>query len=198
MNRAQKLRWLILVAALLSTALLAGCVEDNTAPPATPVAPLPGSTTSPTAVPAAELQMRLSSPEFANGAPIPPRFTCDGNDINPALRIENVPAGTKTLALILEDPDALRGTWVHWLVYDIPVTIWIDEDSVPGTQGRNDYGVTEYRGPCPPAGTHRYVFTLYALDAELDLDEGVEQAALASAMQTHILATAELSGYCTR
>jgi Raf kinase inhibitor-like YbhB/YbcL family protein len=196
---SRELRWLILVVALLSTALLiTGCVEDNTAPPATPVAPLPGSTTSPGAVPAAELQMRLSSPEFASGAPIPPRFTCEGNDINPALRIENVPAGTKTLALILEDPDASRGTWVHWLVYDIPVTIWIDEDSVPGTQGRNDYGVTGYRGPCPPSGTHRYVFTLYALDTELGLDEGVAQAALARAMQTHILATAELSGYYSR
>ena len=196
---SRELRWLILVVALLSTALLiTGCVDDGGAPPATPVAPLPGSTTSPSAVPAAELQMRISSPEFANGAPIPPRFTCDGTDINPALRIENVPAGTKTLALILEDPDALRGTWVHWLVYDIPVTIWIDEDSVPGTQGQNDYGVTEYRGPCPPAGTHRYVFRLYALNTELQLDEGVEQAALASAMQTHIIATAELSGYYTR
>jgi Raf kinase inhibitor-like YbhB/YbcL family protein len=196
MNR--ELRTLILVVALLSTALLiTGCVEDKNAPSATPMAPLPGSTTSPSAIPA-ELQIRLSSPEFANGALIPQRFTCDGTDINPALRIENVPAGTKTLALILEDPDASRGTWVHWLVYNIPVTIWIDEDSVPGTQGRNDYGVTEYRGPCPPAGTHRYVFTLYALDAELGLDEGVEQEALARAMQAHILATAELTGYYAR
>lgn len=142
--------------------------------------------------------MRLSSPEFAEGAVIPARFTCDGKDINPALRIENVPAGTKTLALILEDPDAPGGTWVHWLVYNIPVAIGIGGDSVPGTQGRNDYGVTDYRGPCPPAGTHRYVFTLYALDTELSLDEGVERAALARAMQTHILATAELSGYYTR
>lgn len=142
--------------------------------------------------------MRLSSPEFAQDGFIPARFTCEGTDINPALRIENVPAGTKTLALILEDPDAPRGTWVHWLVYDIPVTIWIDADSVPGTQGRNDYGIREYRGPCPPSGTHRYVFTLYALDTELGLDEGVEQAALVRAMQGHILATAELSGYYSR
>jgi len=192
----RELRWLILVVALLGTALLSnGCVDK--APSATPAASLPGAISSPSPVPP-EFQLRLSSPEFANGAPIPQRFTCDGNDINSALRIENVPAGTKTLALMLEDPDAPGGTWVHWLVYDIPVTIWIDEDSVPGTQGRNDYGVTDYRGPCPPSGTHRYVFTLYALDTELQLDEGVEQAALARAMQAHILATAELSGYYTR
>ena len=194
MNR--ELRWLILLMALLSVALLSnGCIDEG--PTATPAAPLPSAATSPSPVPP-EFQLRISSPEFAQGARIPARFTCDGNNINPALRIENVPAGTKTLALILEDPDAPGGTWVHWVVYDIPVTIGINEDSVPGTQGRNDYGVIRYRGPCPPSGTHRYVFTLYALDTELGLGEGVEQAALVRVLQGHILATAELSGYYSR
>jgi Raf kinase inhibitor-like YbhB/YbcL family protein len=189
MNR--ELRWLIISVALLSLALLTGCVEDAGVP--TPTATTP----SPAAVPT-QMQMTLSSPEFENGAPISARFTCDGNDINPTLRIANVPAGTKSLALILEDPDAPRGTWVHWIVYDIPVTLWIDEDSIPGTQGTNDYGVKQYRGPCPPSGTHRYVFKLYALDTELGLGEGIEKDALEMSLQGHILDTTELSGSCSR
>jgi len=184
--------WLIISVALLTVALLAGCVEDGGVPTPTPTTP------SPAGVPV-QMQMKLSSPEFENGAPIPVRFTCDGNDINPTLRIENMPAGTKSLALVLEDPDAPRGTWVHWIVYNIPVTLWIDENSIPGTQGTNDYGVQQYRGSCPPSGTpHRYVFKLYALDTELDLGEGVEEAALEMAMQGHILETAELSGSYSR
>ena len=126
MNR--ELPWLIISVALLSVALLTGCVEDEGIPtPTTPIPTTPSpspasiSTPSPAAVPL-QMQMTLSSPEFENGALIPARFTCDGNDINPTLRIENVPAGTKSLALILEDPDAPRGTWVHWIVYDISVT----------------------------------------------------------------------------
>ncbi|HDS45453.1 MAG TPA: YbhB/YbcL family Raf kinase inhibitor-like protein [Methanomicrobia archaeon] len=176
--------------ALVGVALLAGCVGDKEG------VPTPTTTPSPAAAP---VQLQLSSPEFVNGARIPVRFTCDGNDINPALRIENVPAGTKSLALVLEDPDAPRGTWVHWIVYNIPVTLWIDEDTVPGTQGTNDYGVQQYRGPCPPSGTpHRYVFKLYALDTELDLGASVNKAALELAMQGHILDTAELSGSYSR
>jgi Raf kinase inhibitor-like YbhB/YbcL family protein len=177
--------WLIISVALLTVALLAGCVGDEGVP-----------TPTPAAVP---MQLQLSSPEYEDGALIPVRFTCDGNDINPTLRIANTPAGAKSLALVLEDPDAPRGTWVHWIVYNIPVTMWIDENSIPGTQGTNDYGVQQYRGPCPPSGTpHRYVFTLYALDTELDLGAGGEKAALEMAMQGHILDTAELSGIYSR
>ncbi len=195
MNR--ELTGLVIVVTLLGIALLTGCVEEEGVPATPPTSPASTSMPSPAAVPM-QMPMILSSPEFENGALIPTRFTCDGNDINPTLRIENVPAGTKSLALILEDPDGSRGTWVHWIVYDLPVIMWIDEDSIPGTQGTNDYDVKEYRGPCPPPGTHRYVFKLYALDTELGLGEGVEKDALEMAMQGHILDTSELSGFYSR
>lgn len=197
MNR--ELPWLIISVALLCVALLTGCAEDEgVPPPTTPIPTSPTTTPSPATVPL-QMQMTLSSPEFENGASIPTRFTCDGNNINPTLRIENVPAGTKSLALILEDPDAPPGTWVHWIIYDIPVTLWIDEDSIPGTQGTNDYDVKQYRGPCPPSSrTHRYVFKLCALDIELGLHEGVERDALEMAMQGHVLEITELSGLYSR
>ncbi|RZN37886.1 MAG: YbhB/YbcL family Raf kinase inhibitor-like protein [Methanophagales archaeon ANME-1-THS] len=142
--------------------------------------------------------MRLTSPDFEPGAVIPKRFTCDGNNINPTLIIEGIPAETKSLALIIEDPDAPRGTFVHWVVYNIPVVSRIDENSIPGTQGLNDFRKMDYGGPCPPSGTHRYVFKLYALDVELALAGGVDKNALEDAMQGHILDAAELLGRYTR
>ena len=99
--------------------------------------------------------MEVTSPEFGNGKKIPRKFTCEGDDINPTLIIEDIPAGTKSLALIVDDPDAPMGTWVHWFSFNIPVVSRIDEDSIPGKQGINDFGRKEYGGPCPPSGTHR-------------------------------------------
>lgn len=139
-------------------------------------------------------EMKISSPEFDNNKSIPSKFTCEGKDVNPALVIENIPEGTKGLALIVDDPDAPMGTWVHWVVYDIPVTSRIGEDSIPGKQGINDFRRTNYGGPCPPSGTHRYFFKIYALDRELGLKEGVSKKALEKAMEGHILDKAELVG----
>ena len=143
--------------------------------------------------------MKLASPEFKNGKSIPKKCTCDGVDVNPALDIEDIPAETKSLALIFDDPDAPRGTWVHWVMYNIPVTALIEEDSSPGEQGLNDFGKTGYGGPSPPSGTqHRYFFKVYALDTELALRGRVDKSAVEAAMEGHIVDKAELIGVYKR
>lgn len=150
--------------------------------------------------------MKLTSPEFGDKRRMPKRFTCEGEDINPPLVIEDIPAEiviedihleTKSLVLIVDDPDV---PWVHWVVYDIPVVSRIDEDSIPGKQGLNDFGERDYRGPCPPAGTHQYFFKVYALDTEeLAFGGGrVDKKAVEKAMHGCILAKAELIGLYTR
>jgi hypothetical protein len=138
--------------------------------------------------------MKLTSPAFENNKTIPAKFTCEGKDISPALIIEGIPAGAKSLALIVDDPDAPVGTWVHWVVFDIPVMASIEEDSIPGKQGMNNFRRKDYGGPCPPSGTHRYFFKIYALDAQLGLPEGINKQALEKAMQGHILDKTELIG----
>lgn len=141
------------------------------------------------------VSMKISSPSFKNNSSIPSRFTCEGEDISPELMIEGVPAGTKSLALIVDDPDAPVKTWVHWVVYDMaPDTNRIAENSVPGKQGINDFRRRDYGGPCPPSGTHRYFFKLYALDKVLAIPEGADKIGLEKAMEGHILGKAELVG----
>lgn len=142
--------------------------------------------------------MELTSPEFENNKPIPSKFTCEGKDVNPQLEIADIPKETKSLALIMDDPDAPMGTWVHWVVYDIPIIFRIEENSVPGTPGINNSGKRAYHGPCPPSGTHRYFFKLYALDRMLDLPQGLSKGALEKAMQGRILAEAQLIGLYKR
>lgn len=142
--------------------------------------------------------MKIVSPSFKNNEYMPARFTYDGEDINPALDIENLPEGTKSLALIVDDPDAPAKIWVHWVVYDILPSNHIDEDSIPGKQGINDSGGKDYHGPCPPSGTHRYYFKVYALDKVLGLKDGISKADLEKAMQRSILSSAELIGLYKR
>jgi Raf kinase inhibitor-like YbhB/YbcL family protein len=138
--------------------------------------------------------MKLSSPAFENNGPIPVKYTGDGADINPPLVIENLPAGTKSLVLIVDDPDAPMGVWLHWLVYDIAPVTKIAENSIPGTQGINDFRKKNYGGPYPPSGTHRYFFRLYALDTVLKFPEGQTRKTVEKAMEGHILGKAELVG----
>lgn len=148
----------------------------------------------------AEGNMKVKS-VFANNEKIPAKYTCDGNDTSPPLESSEIPTGTKTLAIIADDPDAPMGTWVHWLVWNIPVsgtTVKINEGEKIGTEGKNDFGKKEYGGPCPPSGTHRYFFKIYALDTELTLEEGSTKAQLEKAMKGHILAKAELIGLYSR
>ena len=141
--------------------------------------------------------MKLSSSDFAEGEEIPKRFTCHGEDISPELVIENVPPNANCLALIVDDPDAPNKTWVHWVLYNIPITDKIEQGSIPGDQGHNDFQQQNYGGPCPPSGTHRYYFKLYALDTNLDIEKPCKETLL-EAMKGHILAEAELMGRFTK
>ncbi len=148
--------------------------------------------------------MRVTSSTFAEGESIPRTYTCDGDDISPPLSFHDVPADTRSLALIMEDPDAPRGTWDHWLLYDIPVGDGIPEGAAPrpagraGTVGVNSWGRSDYGGPCPPRGQHRYVITVYAVDTELGLPLGVDKPTLRAALADHTLADATLTGVYAR
>ncbi len=151
---------------------------------------------------AGEVPMQLMSSAFSEGHMIPAEYTCDGKGISPPLEWSDVPAGTKSLALISDDPDAPGGTWVHWVIYNLPSTLAGLQEKIPtksklpdGTlQGTNDFGRTGYGGPCPPGGTHRYFFKLYALDQVLSLGPGATKAQLESAMKGRILAETRLMG----
>lgn len=142
--------------------------------------------------------MKITSPSFKDNEKMPAKFTYDGEDINPSLEIENLPEGTKSLALIVDDPDAPMRTWAHWVVYDIPPTSHIEENSIPGKQGINDAGGKDYHGPCPPSGTHRYYFKIYALNKVLGFNEGISKVDLEKAMRGSILSSAELVGLYNR
>ncbi|MDO8489067.1 MAG: YbhB/YbcL family Raf kinase inhibitor-like protein [Candidatus Omnitrophota bacterium] len=138
--------------------------------------------------------MRISSSEFEHNSSIPVKFTCQGKNINPPLSIEGVPKEAISLALIVDDPDAPGGDFVHWVVYDIPVLSHIEEHSIFGKQGINSLGRLGYVSPCPPTGVHRYFFKIYALDKILNLKEGATKENLETAMAGHILEKAELIG----
>ncbi|MFZ2205224.1 MAG: YbhB/YbcL family Raf kinase inhibitor-like protein [Minisyncoccia bacterium] len=142
--------------------------------------------------------MNIQSLAFENGKEIPAQYTCDGENTNPALIINDVPKEAKSLALIMDDPDASRGvTWDHWVMWNIsPDTTEIKENSVPvgAVQGENSWPKNEYSGPCPPNNSHRYFFKLYVLDTVLDLPKTAGSKELIKAMQNHILAESELMG----
>lgn len=147
------------------------------------------------------MKMNLSSTEFKNKEFIPIKYTCDGQDINPPLEISGVPEKAESLALIVDDPDAPNGDWVHWVLWNIPPdTLKIKESSVPqgAIEGTNDFNHTRYGGPCPPKGTHHYYFKLYALDTVLDLDSSKTKKDLLKAVEGHIIAQAELVGLYQR
>jgi Raf kinase inhibitor-like YbhB/YbcL family protein len=145
-----------------------------------------------------EGNMKITSPDFKHNELIPKKFSCEGEDASPCLVIESIPRQAKSLALVVDDPDAPMGTWVHWVVYDMPPASRIEQNSIPGKQGTNDFGRRNYGGPCPPSGTHRYFFKIFALDAVLDLKEGLSKKELEHSMQGHILEKAELVGLYKR
>ena len=148
------------------------------------------------------MSIQITSTAFADGGLIPSQYTCDGEDISPPLTWSGIPDETKSLALISDDPDAPGRTWVHWVVYDLPPDSTGLPEGIPatetisggGTQGKTDFGRIGYGGPCPPSGTHRYFFKLYALDTTLSLLPGTDKAQLESEMDGHILAQTELMG----
>jgi Raf kinase inhibitor-like YbhB/YbcL family protein len=149
------------------------------------------------------MTIKLSSPAFSNGQPIPRKYACDDSDLSPPLNWSNVPESAKSLALICDDPDAPAGTWVHWVLYGLPANANQLPERVPATetlsngarQGVNDFGRLGYGGPCPPPGKlHRYFFRLYALDQDLNLPPRATQAQIVAAIQGHILAEGQLMG----
>lgn len=146
----------------------------------------------------------LKSSAFEHNNAIPSKYTCDGDDINPSLEVSNLPENTKSLVLIMDDPDATGGvTWDHWLVWNInPETLIITENTVPAgaTQGTSSFGYQKYGGPCPPPGSnpHRYMFKLYALDTTLDLLAGATKQEIETAMENHILDQTILIGLYQR
>jgi len=145
-------------------------------------------------------KMKITSSAFQEGAEIPSKFTCDGADTSPPLQIADIPSEAKSLALIVDDPDAPSGLFTHWLVWNIPPqTGSVREGSAPkGAQGANDFGKSGYGGPCPPSGTHRYYFKVFALDRELDLPFGAKRGQLDAAMKGHVVAQGELIGRYSR
>ncbi len=140
------------------------------------------------------LNMKLSSPAFKHNTFIPEEFTCQGKGVNPGLIIESVPEKAKSLVLIMDDPDAPSGDFVHWVLYDIPIISRIDENTIPGKQGLNSLGRLGYVSPCPPTGVHRYFFKIYALDKMLNYNEGLSKRELEKEISLHLLDKAELIG----
>lgn len=141
--------------------------------------------------------LKVTSSAFPEGGKIPKKYTCDDSNVNPPMRIENLPQSARSVALIVDDPDAPGRTWTHWLVWNIdPRAPEIREKSVPpnAVQGTNDFGSASYGGPCPPSGTHRYYFKAYALDTTLSLPSSTKKAALEKAMAGHIVAEGSLMG----
>ena len=138
--------------------------------------------------------MKLSSSAFGNKEVVPVEYTCDGDNVSPPLTFGDVPNKNKSLALIVDDPDAPMGTWVHWLVWNVPpdVTGFSKGENIAFPQGKNDFGKQEYGGPCPPSGAHRYFFKLYALDTMLDLQPGASKKQLEKAMTGHVIEEAQL------
>lgn len=146
-------------------------------------------------------KMTLSSTAFQNMEKIPKKHTCDGEDVNPPLSITGIPEKTQSLVLIVDDPDAPMGTWTHWLVWNIaPAFRTLSEKSIPesGVEGKNSGGIYGYEGPCPPSGTHRYFFKIYAIDANLETPKDVSPENLMKAIEGHILDSAELIGTYSR
>jgi Raf kinase inhibitor-like YbhB/YbcL family protein len=207
----------VIIAFCLVLLLLAACNAPPTEPAETP--PVEEVPAEPTDVPAEteappvpteepSMPFELTSTAFTQGEPIPVQYSCDGDDISPPLSWGNPPAGTQSLALIMDDPDAPGGTWDHWILFNIPADMRELQENLPITGknqdpnaifvGNNSWGRADYGGPCPPSGTHRYFFKLYALDTTISLLPGATKQELLNNMDGHILAETELMGTFSR
>lgn len=147
-------------------------------------------------------KIQITSDAFQNGSPIPLDYTCDGEDRSPSLKWSNVPAGTQSLAILADDPDAPAGDWVHWVLYNLPPKVTELPAGIAASEllakgcvlGKTDFGSVGYGGPCPPRGVHRYFFKIYALDQKLSLETGKTKSELLQAMKGHVLAEGQLMG----
>lgn len=179
---------------MLALLLLAGCGGAPAPANSAPQAAATGQARSGS--------LQISSPAFSEGEMIPARHTCDAENVSPPLQWAGVPPGAETLALIVDDPDAPLGTWVHWVVFNLPATTTGLPEGVAApamlengaAQGVTSFRTAGYGGPCPPSGTHRYYFKLYALDTRLSLGGDASAAGLQKAMEEHVLAEAALMG----
>lgn len=152
------------------------------------------------------MDIQITSPAFEDGAAIPKKYTCDDLDVSPPIEWTNVPEGTKTIAIVCDDPDAPMKTWVHWVIFNIAGDVSRLAESVPpekelengARQGMNDFHKVGYGGPCPPSGMHRYFFKIYALDTTLDKPAGISKSHLMIAMEGHVLSESHLMGTYTR
>jgi Raf kinase inhibitor-like YbhB/YbcL family protein len=189
---------------LMFMAMFLSACTSSTAETASPSAP---ATTSPETIQPtteADMSFKLTSDAFANGQSIPAKYSCVGKNISPSLAWSEPPAGTRSFALIVEDPDAPGGTWIHWVLFNIPAERRSLEEDLPVTGknvdpnaifvGKNSWGDISYGGPCPPSGTHRYFFKFYALDTVISLLPGATREGLLKEMNGHILAQTELMG----
>jgi Raf kinase inhibitor-like YbhB/YbcL family protein len=149
-----------------------------------------------------EMGIKIEGSAFKEGGMIPVKYTCDGEDVSPPLKWGDLPTGTRSIALISDDPDAPVGTWVHWVLYNLPPDVKALPENIPpkktlengAVHGTNDFKRLGYGGPCPPGGTHRYFFKIYALDKKIDLAPGATKAQLVNAMEGHILDSGQLMG----
>jgi len=189
MNNKTIITFLVTAILLGGVFLLYNSGKSTAGAPETPVIEKTEETT--------EIYMKILSPAFQNNQTIPTIYTCDGENFNPPLVFQQIPEGIQSLVLIVDDPDAPTGTWTHWIIFNIsPNTAKINENSVPegALQGKNDFGNTEYGGPCPPVGAHRYFFKLFALDTTINLKEGAIRKDIEKEMENHILAEEQLVG----
>lgn len=139
-------------------------------------------------------QLIVKSTAFENNKPIPKKYACDGENMNPPLTIDGIPPETKSLAIIVEDPDAPYGTFGHWVVWNLAPTKRIEENTSSGIAGLNDFGKHGYGGPCPPYGTHRYIFKIFALDKQFDLNKDLRRTGLETAIKANIIAEGKIVG----
>ncbi len=204
-------RFLMVIVVVLAAIVLAGVLgsgilsQSTVSHPSTTVISAIFTTPAPsvTQFPAA---MVLTSTAFQDGGRIPSRYTCDADGVSPPLAWSGVPRGTKSIALIIDDPDAPKGIFTHWVIFNIPATVNGFDENVPAsatlpngaTQGSNSGGKVGYTPPCPPSGTHHYVFHLYALDTQLNLQAGATKQDLLTAITGHILAEAQITGLYSR
>ena len=142
--------------------------------------------------------LTVKSPAFSSNGKIPSKYTCDGSNVNPELHISDLPKGTKSLAVIMDDPDAPSGDFTHWVMWNHPPNESIAENSSSGVLGRNENNENKYYGPCPPSGIHHYHFRVYALDTELNLPMDADKRSLLNAMDAHILGSGEVIGVYNR
>jgi Raf kinase inhibitor-like YbhB/YbcL family protein len=188
------MRQIIFISLTLIFMMLASCTASatTTSQPSATTAPETESTGT-----EATMSLTLTSDAFATGQSIPAKYSCTGKNISPSLAWTEPPASTNSFALIVDDPDAPAGTWVHWVLYNIPAnthTLPENTDMSGLSVGKNSSGNMRYDGPCPPNGTHRYFFKLYALDSTLSLSPGASKEQVLNAMKGHILAQGELMG----